>query len=66
VEHDVTGWRVPPGDADQLAAALDYVLSLSDDQRASVGTEARESVKAHYTTARMQAATLDVYRELLG
>ncbi len=65
VEHDVTGWRVRPGDPDHLAAALDYVLGLSDAQRAVVGAAARESVKASYTVARMQAETLDVYRELL-
>jgi glycosyltransferase involved in cell wall biosynthesis len=66
IEHDVTGWRVTPGDADELAAGLDYVLSLSDQERAAVGAAARDSVKANYTTARMQAATIAVYQELLG
>ncbi len=66
IEHDVTGWRVTPGDADELAAGLDYVLGLSDEARAEIGQAARLSVKANYTVAAMQAATLDVYRELLG
>ncbi len=66
IEHDVTGWRVTPGDAGELAAGLDYVLGLSDSARAEIGMAARASVIANYTVARMQAATLDVYRELLG
>ena len=65
IEHDVTGWRVSPGDADELAAGLDYALSLPEDQRAEIGAAARASVIANYTVARMQAATLDVYREVL-
>ena len=28
VEHGVTGWRVPPGDADALAAAIEAALAL--------------------------------------
>lgn len=66
VDHDVTGWRVTPGDATELAAGLDYVMALSPEHRAEVGQAARASVIARYTTARMQAATLDVYRELLS
>jgi glycosyltransferase involved in cell wall biosynthesis len=66
IEHDLTGWRVTPGDASELAAGLDYVLGLSDAARAEIGQAARASVIANYTVARMQAATLDVYRELLG
>lgn len=66
VEHAVTGWRVPPGDAGALAAALDHALAMQPDGRRGMGERARASVLAHYTTAAMQAATLDVYRELLA
>lgn len=66
VEHGVTGWRVPPGDAGALAAALDHALAMQPDRRRGMGERARASVLAHYTTAAMQAATLDVYRELLA
>lgn len=66
VEHEVTGWRVTPGDATELAAGLDYVLALPTDHRREVGTAARAAVVAGTTTRRMQDATLDVYRELLA
>ena len=66
VEHGATGWRVPPGDAGALAAALDGALAMQPADRRAMGARARAGVLAHYTTAAMQAATLDVYRELLA
>ncbi len=66
VEHGVTGWRVPPSDPTALAAALDHALDLSHAERAAIGRRARTAVAARYTTAAMQARTLDVYREVLG
>ena len=65
VEHGATGWRVPPGDAGALAAALDRALSLPPEERRALGARARVGVCAHYTVAAMQAATLDVYRDVL-
>ena len=65
VSPDETGWLVPPGDAEALAATLDHALSLDEEERAALGAQAREAVLARYTTERMCAATLDVYRELL-
>lgn len=65
VEEGVTGWRVPPGDADALALALSRVLAMPAAARAAIGTAAREAVLARYSTAAMQAATMTVYRELL-
>ncbi len=64
VEHGVTGWRIPPGDADALAGAIARVLAMPGPARAAIGAQARAAVLAGYTTARMQAATLAVYREL--
>ena len=65
IEHGVTGWRVPPGDAAALAAALDAVLALPLAARLALGARARASVQAHFTVQAMQAATLDVYRAVL-
>jgi len=66
VEPGVTGWRVPPGDPEALAEAIAYVLTLPAEARAQLARQARAVVLARFTTARMQAATLDVYREVLG
>jgi glycosyltransferase involved in cell wall biosynthesis len=66
IEHDVTGWRVAPGNPEHLAAALDYALGLSDAEREAVGQAARQSVIDQFTTLRMQQATIAVYQELLG
>ncbi len=65
VAEGVTGWRVPPGDPDALAGAIARALALPPEARAGIGAAARAWVLDHCTTARMQAATLAVYRELL-
>ncbi len=65
VEQDVTGWRVPPGDSMALAAVLNHVLALPAEERARHGAAARAAVQERFMTKAMQAATLDVYRELL-
>ena len=66
IEHDVTGWRFKPSDAQALADTLDYALSLPLAERLTIGAAARQSVIENYTTAEMQRKTLEVYRELLG
>jgi glycosyltransferase involved in cell wall biosynthesis len=65
VEQGVTGWRVPPGDAAALAAAIEQALALSQTERDALGDRARRAVLAGYTVAGMQAATLAVYAEVL-
>ncbi|MDA8250628.1 MAG: glycosyltransferase family 4 protein, partial [Rhodospirillales bacterium] len=66
IEHGATGLLVPPGDAAALGAALDRVLAMPAEARAALGARARDAVRANYTVAAMQAATLGVYREVLG
>ncbi len=66
VEHGLTGWRVAPGDAVALAAAVDRVLAMPLADRAELGARARRAVLARYTTQAMAEATLAVYRELLS
>jgi glycosyltransferase involved in cell wall biosynthesis len=60
-----TGWRVAPGDAAALGAAIAQALALGAEERAAVGEAARAHVCAHYTVTAMQQATLAVYREVL-
>ncbi len=65
VREGETGWLVRPGDAASLAAGIEQALLLPPAARDAMGTRAREAVLAGFTTAAMQAATLDVYREVL-
>lgn len=66
VAHGVTGWRVRPNDPAELALMLDQVLAQPLAARMEMGEQSRAMVHARFTTAAMQAATLDVYREVLG
>lgn len=64
VRDGVTGWLVPAGDPAALADALAKILAMPAAARAGIGAAARAAVLAGFTTQAMQAATLDVYREL--
>jgi glycosyltransferase involved in cell wall biosynthesis len=64
ITHGRTGWLAPPGDAAALAQTLAMVLALPPEARIEIGAAARADVLARFTTAAMQTATLDVYREL--
>jgi glycosyltransferase involved in cell wall biosynthesis len=66
VEHEVTGLRVPPGDAQALAEAIERMLALNMAERQALGAAARAAVLQHYTVHAMQEATLDVYDAVLG
>jgi glycosyltransferase involved in cell wall biosynthesis len=66
VEHGVTGWRVPPGDAARLAGAIEAALALPTAERRALGLRAREAVVRRCTVAGMQRATLEVYREVMA
>jgi glycosyltransferase involved in cell wall biosynthesis len=63
VRQGETGWRIPPGDPDALAAAIGVALDLTAEDRAALGRRARASVP---TLRAMQDATLDVYKTVLG
>ncbi len=66
VAEGITGWRIPPGDAAALADAIGKALALPPAECAALGARARAAVLAGYTTEAMQAATMAVYRELIG
>ena len=66
VADGATGLLAPPGDTAALAHAVGRALAMTEADRAGLGERARAAVLAGYTTAAMQAATLDAYREVLG
>ncbi|SHO45962.1 glycosyltransferase family 4 protein [Desulfopila aestuarii] len=60
-----TGWLVKPGDADDMAQAIDKALSLSPDERAAMGRRGYQRVMTSFTTEAMCSATLSLYRKML-
>ena len=60
-----TGWLVPPGDVEALAAAIDRVLELDEETRGALAIRAIANVHENFSKASMCAKTLDVYDEVL-
>jgi glycosyltransferase involved in cell wall biosynthesis len=60
-----TGWRVPPGDAQALAAAMEEALGLGASAREALSARARAHVLRRFSVERMQAETLAAYAALL-
>jgi glycosyltransferase involved in cell wall biosynthesis len=61
-----TGWTVPPGDADALAAALRSALSLDAAAREAYARESIIHVRQNFSKAKMCGETLDLYREVVA
>lgn len=60
-----TGWLVKPGDAKELARAINEALNLNAHQRAVLATNAMAHIAHNFTKEQMVDKTLDVYAELL-
>lgn len=65
-EAERTGWRVPPGDAEALAQALQTVLALPPEARDVIGMQATKFVSKHFSLQAMCTQTLQVYNALLS
>jgi glycosyltransferase involved in cell wall biosynthesis len=65
IEHDVTGLLVPPGDKDQLGAALARVIG---DQalRVRLGEAARAFVRPRFGIDRYITSITSLYSDLLA
>jgi glycosyltransferase involved in cell wall biosynthesis len=61
-----TGWLIPAGDSDALAAKIALALKLTPEERTAIGARAHARVSALFELAQMQSRTLQVYDELLG
>jgi len=61
-----TGWLVPPGDAEALATAIEFALSLAQDDRAWIAANARSNAVDNFSVALMTDRVLSVYASLLG
>lgn len=65
IEHDETGWLVPPGDSRALAGAIRLLM---DDWalRERLGARGRQAVLERFSWRKAAEETLAVYEELLG
>jgi glycosyltransferase involved in cell wall biosynthesis len=66
VEDDITGILVEPASAESMAAAIEEILGLTEEERGWVHDAATARVEQHFSIERMQQATLDVYEGVLG
>ena len=62
----VTGKLFKSGDAEDLAQAVKWALSLSKDEREKIGNNAIKNVKEHFTKQIMCDKTISVYEELMN
>jgi len=61
-----TGWLVPVGDVDAMAAAVKNAIEMDSHARETIAVQARQHVMEQYTVSKMCNATLDVYRQLMA
>jgi glycosyltransferase involved in cell wall biosynthesis len=61
-----TGRLVAPGDANALAAALAQMTAIGAEGRAAMGRAGQARVRALYTKAALQTATLALYQRVLA
>lgn len=66
IVHGETGLIVPPSDPSALAAAITDLLERGPAGRKAMGGAAMARIRAMFTTANLQTATLAVYDRLIG
>ena len=62
---DRTGWRITPGNAEDMAKALREALAMPSEERSAMGARGRKNAAA-FSVEAMVASTLAVYEKLLG
>jgi len=65
VEHEVTGLKARPDDADDLARAISRLL-FNRELATRLGAAARAYVADHHSPAVVVKQTIDVYRRAIG
>ena len=60
-----TGWEVKPGDAAELAKAIETALALDADDYRAHCARARQLAESTFSPSRAAAATLEIYASLL-
>jgi len=63
--HNETGLTVEPGDVDNLAEAMQWMVEHKEE-RLQMGERARTRMKAEYQLEKMTTRTLELYKELVN
>ena len=66
IEDGKTGFLVPPGDVDSLAAKLDEILDMDVETRNAMRASAIRSVTENFSVETTCRKTLALYREILS
>lgn len=66
IEPNVSGFLVPPNNAEALAAVFDMILEGNIEMRLAFGAHARQKVVERFSLAAMQDQYLKLYEEILG
>ena len=60
-----TGYLVPPNDVDMMAEAIRFALGRDELVAKAMADFAKSHVRANFSSEKMKADTIAVYRELL-
>ncbi len=63
--NNKSGYIVPPGDSEALAAAIVKMMALSEAERRAMGRAGRAHIEANYSLERVVDQWEELYRELL-
>ena len=66
IEDGKTGFLIPPGDVDALAARLDAILDMPTGERNEMKAAAIRSVTENFSVTSTCAKTVALYREILS
>lgn len=66
VVHGETGFLIEPANANELAHWIAYLIEIGKAGRAKIGMAGKARVQNMFTTASLQAKTLQIYDELIS
>jgi glycosyltransferase involved in cell wall biosynthesis len=66
VQHEETGFLVPPRDPEALAEAMLRLMELPDTERRALGDRGCEHVRTHYGLSQAVERWEELYRQVLS